>query len=107
MIKGESDKRMKYVLENYPILQMIFLWLIAIFGTIPFTIISETEYFWSAPPTLSEGINTIIFVLVWFVISVYMGYNRKVNFLKFSLFYFFYLIIGIMVGSIDILLPCS
>lgn len=83
------------------------LWLITIVGTIPFTLISMTEYFWSVPPSITEGINAIVFILIWLLVSVYMGHKENKYFLKFSIIYFSFLILSILLGIIDALFGIS
>jgi len=82
---------------------MLSLWLIAIVGTVPFTLISYTDGLWGETASVSEGINAIVFILFWFISSAYMGYNQKKYFLKFSLIYFTYLILSSLLGFINAL----
>lgn len=76
---------------------------VAVLGTIPFTIISMNDYFWDGSPTLGEGINAVVYISIWLGISVYMGYNRKQYFLRFSLIYFSFLIASCLLGYIQAL----
>lgn len=83
--------------------KMLSLWLIAIVGTIPFTLISLTEYVGSVPPTITEGINSVIFILIWVIVSVYMGTKENKYFKNFSSIYFSFLISSFLLGGIDAL----
>jgi len=83
--------------------KMLSLWLIAIVGTIPFTLISMPENFLSVPTTITQGINSVVYILLWIIASVYMGSKENKYFLKFSIIYFTYLILSILLGVIDAL----
>lgn len=71
-----------------------------IVGTIPFTIISYTGFLWDDEPTLTEGINVIFYILIWLVISVYMGYVQQKRFRKFSLIYFSILFLSSILAKV-------
>lgn len=93
-------KRLKLIWEKFPI---TCLWFITIFATIPFTMISFTYYFYDDPSTIKEGINAVVFVLIWLVYSIYTGFSQKQYFLKFSLFYFPFLILSCLLADISLL----
>jgi len=96
----ESVKAMKLMWEKS---KMLSLWLVAIVGTIPFTLISMPEYFWTVPPTITQGINSVVFILIWLLVGLYMGTKKNKYFLKFTLIYYSYLILSILLGFINAL----
>ena len=65
--------------------------------------ISMTYYFYDDPSTIKEGINAVVFVLIWLIYGVYTGYSQKKYFLKFSLFYFSFLILSCLLADISLL----
>lgn len=79
---------------------VVFL-LITTIGTIPFTLISMTQYFWSAPSTLTEGINAIVYMMIWLCCSFIMGAIQNKKFYIFSLIYFLFVLTSSLIAYIS------